>query len=242
MNNIVFITGASSDIGLELIKSFRQKCLILAHYNRSNAELLELSKIIKNELVTIQADLSIQEDIDDMLNNISSNYGIPNMIVHLASSPISNIRFKDLDWSQFEKEINISLKSAVIILNRFLPQLAKEKRGKVVIMLSSNVLGVPPKTLTHYTTIKYALLGLMRALASEYGEKNITINAVSPSMIETKFLMNINEKVVEASAYNNPLKRNANVKDIIPAIIFLLSEDSNYLNGVNLPITGGSIF
>ena len=109
-------------------------------------------------------------------------------------------------------------------------------------MLSSYVLGVPPKALTHYTTIKYALLGLVKSLASEYSDKNIQINAVSPSMIDTKFLDNINEKFVELNAYNHPLKRNATVDDIAPIIKMLISKESDYINGINIPVTGGSIF
>jgi 3-oxoacyl-[acyl-carrier protein] reductase len=61
-------------------------------------------------------------------------------------------------------------------------------------------------------------------------------------MIETKFLDNINEKLIELNAYNHPLKRNASVEDITPTIKLLLSEDSSYMSGINIPISGGGIF
>jgi 3-oxoacyl-[acyl-carrier protein] reductase len=109
-------------------------------------------------------------------------------------------------------------------------------------MLSSVVMNIPPKALTQYTTVKYALLGLVKSLASEYADKNIQINSISPSMVETKFLDNINEKLVELGAYNHPLKRNAIVRDITPIIKLLISKESDYMNGINIPITGGSIF
>ena len=120
--------------------------------------------------------------------------------------------------------------------------MAKFKQGKVVIMLSSEVINVPTKASTQYTTIKYALLGLVKSLASEYSDKNIQINALSPSMIETKFLDNMNKKLIELNAYNHPLKRNAHVNEITPIIKMLISEESDYINGVNIPITGGIIF
>ena len=66
--------------------------------------------------------------------------------------------------------------------------------------------------------------------------------SVSPSMIDTKFLNTINEKFVELNAYNHPLKRNAQVDDVTPVIKMLLSSDADYINGVNIPITAGSIF
>ncbi len=238
----ILIIGASSDIGMDLIKNLNEDILILAHYNSSDENLVKLSSQIKNTLVPLHADLSNESDINSFLDTIESNYGIPNKIVHLASPKFENIRFKDLTWDIFQNEINISLRSLVLILNRFLPKLAKEKRGKVVCMLSSVTLNVPPKALSHYTTIKYALLGLVKSLASEYADKNIQINAVSPSMVETKFLDNINEKLVELSAYNHPLKRNATVEDITPVIKLLLSRESGYMNGINIPITGGNIF
>jgi 3-oxoacyl-[acyl-carrier protein] reductase len=240
--DIILIIGASSDIGLNLIKNISDEALIIAHYNSSNGKLLELSKNINNELVTLKADLSKEDEIYKLLDVIESDYGVPNKIVHLAAVRIENIRFKDVEWNDFEKNINVTLKSAILILNRFLPKLSKLKRGKVVLMLSSCVLGVPPKALSHYITIKYAMLGLVKSLANEYSDKNIQINGISPSMVETKFLDNINEKLIELSAYNHPLKRNASVEDITPIIKILISNESNYINSVNIPITGGSVF
>jgi 3-oxoacyl-[acyl-carrier protein] reductase len=240
--DIILIIGASSDIGLNLIKNIDNEALVIAHYNSSNEQLLELSKNIDNELVTIKSDLSKEDEINKLLDVIESDYGVPNKIIHLAANKVENIRFKDVSWSDFEKDINISFKSTVLILNRFLPKMAKLRKGKVIIMLSSYVLGVPPKALTHYTTIKYALLGLVKSLASEYSDKNIQINAVSPSMIDTKFLDNINEKFIELNAYNHPLKRNATVDDIVPIIKMLISKESDYINGINIPLTGGGIF
>ncbi len=240
--NIILIIGASSDIGIDLINNIDEAALILAHYNSSNKRLLKLSDKIDNELVMIQADLSIEDETRLMIEDIEKTYGVPNKIIHLAAPKFANIRFKDINLDDFQRELEISLKSLVLILSKFLPILAKEKQGKVVCILSSVVLNIPPKALTQYTTVKYALLGLVKSLASEYADKNIQINSISPSMCDTKFLDNINDKFIELSAYNNPLKRNATVNDLTPIIKMLISSESDYINGVNIPITGGSIF
>lgn len=240
--NIILIIGASSDIGLNLIKNISEDAFIIAHYNSSDEKLLGLSKKITNELVTLKADLSKEHEIHGFIETVELNYGVPTKIIHLAAPKFENIRFKDIVWDGFQNDMNISLKSIVLILNRFLPKMAKLKQGKVVIMLSSVVINVPPKALTQYTTIKYAMLGLVKSLASEYAEKNIQINSVSPSMVETKFLDNINEKLVELTAYAHPLKRNAKIEEITPIIKMLISKESDYMNGINIPITGGSTF
>ena len=242
MNNIIFITGASSDIGIELIKSIVEECVIIAHYNSDISALLKLQKESVNKIIPIKADFSSNQSITEMLDKIEAEVGTPNKIIHLAAPKFENIRFKDVKWSCFGNEINVSLGSITIILNRFLPKMATVKSGRVITLLSSVVLGVPPKSLTQYTTVKYALLGLMKALATEYADKQITINCISPSMIDTKFLSLINDRIVELAAEAHPLKRNANVLDIIPCILMLMSDESAYINGVNIPITGGSNF
>ena len=242
MKNIIFITGASSDIGIALIKSIREKCFIIAHYNTNNAKLLKLQRDSENIIFPIKADFSSETDIIEMLDKIETEIGVPNKIVHLASQKTKNIRFKDDNWRDLQVHLNASLGSITMILNRFLPKMAQEKYGKIVCMLSSYTIGVPPKAMTQYVTVKYALLGLMRSLASEYATKHVTINCVSPSMINTKFLSDTNKRVVEINAESHPLKRIAEVNDVIPTIIMLLSDDSSYINGVNLPISGGSSF
>jgi len=240
--NLVLIIGASSDIGVGLIKEIGQNSLILAHCNKSKADLLNLSREIDSEMEIFKADLSVEKEVISMMDDIENRYGVPNAIVHLAAPKVENIRFNDICWDDFERNIEIGLKSAVLIFNRFLPAMSKRKHGKIVLMLSSYTLCVPPKALSHYIVSKYALLGLMKSLASEYSDKNIQINSVSPSMVNTKFLSNINEKLVELNAYNHPLKRNASVRDVVQIIQVLISSQSDYLNGVNIPITGGNVF
>ena len=115
--------------------------------------------------------------------------------------------------------------------------MAAENYGKIVFMLSSCTVGMPPNNLSEYTMVKYALLGMMKSIAVEYGDKGININAVSPAMIETKFVKNIGRKMREINAELNPRHRNLNVDDVIPAIMYLLSDESKFVNGINLSLS-----
>src|SRR6185437_4448338 len=92
----------------------------------------------------------------------------PQKIVHMPAPPLSYTRFKDLTWDRFQLELDVELRSIVQVLSSFAPRMANDRTGKIVFVLSSVCFGVPPKALVHYTTAKYALLGLMRALAAEY--------------------------------------------------------------------------
>ena len=119
--------------------------------------------------------------------------------------------------------------------------MAKNRYGKIVVMLSSVTKGLPPKYLSQYTTVKYALMGFLNALVSEYKEKGININAVSPTMVETSFLEKIDNRIVEMNAMNSGMKRNVKSEEVASAIDYLMSDEADYINGLNLGITGGDI-
>ena len=240
---VLLVLGASSDIGSKIIQSvYEENTIVLAHYNKSQEKVALLKKSLGENIVPIQADLSKEEGIFSMISFIEKNYSFPTKIVHLPAPKVNYVRFKDIIWKDFELFFSLQLKSIVLILNRFLPLMAKRKCGKVVFVLSSSTYNVPPKALSHYVTAKYGLLGLMKALASEYAEKGIQINAVSPSMVETAFLSEIPERLIEIESDLHPLKRNAQPNDIAPMVKLLLSNGSNFITGTNLPISGGGVF
>jgi 3-oxoacyl-[acyl-carrier protein] reductase len=115
----------------------------------------------------------------------------------------------------------------------------KEKYGRVVFMLTSNTVGIPAKYQSSYVTVKYALLGLMKALSAEYADKGITFNGVSPDMMETGFLDNIPDLIIEQNAQNSPLGRNIRIDEVIPVIEYMLSDRGAAMTGQNIAITGG---
>ncbi len=239
---ILLVTGASSDIGISLIKKISDGYdYIIAHYNRESEKLIELKKDLGEKLIPLKGDFKDENKTYDFVNSIKELNLIPTDIVHLPAGLVQNVKFSKLNWEDFKNDIDISLRSLVIILNNFLPIMAKNKYGKVIVMLTSYTKNIPPKYLANYVTSKYALLGLVKALANEYADKNIRINGVSPSMIETKFLKNIPELVVKQNALNSPTSKNLDVKDVIPIFEFLLSDGAACITGQNIAITNGNI-
>ncbi len=241
--SVVLVLGASSDIGREVIREIDDgTSLVLAHCNRNLEKLTHLQSEVRSTILPIQADLSRDEDVEAMLARIAGVCAYPQKIVHLPAPRMSYTRFKDVSWPTFQHEINVELRSIVMVLSKFLPLMAKDGGGKIVFMLSSVCHGTPPKALAHYTTTKYAILGLMKALAAEYADRHISINGVSPSMTDTSFLSELPAKLIELSAAAHPLKRNARPQDIAPVIKFLLSSDADYISGADILVTAGSVF
>ncbi len=239
---ILLVIGASSDVGIELIKEVAQEYdFILAHHIGDNEKLLSLKEKLGDKLILLYGNFLEEESTYQFVKEIKNTGKIPTHIVHLPAGKCENIKFSKMSWERFEKDMNIALRSLVIVLNNFLPIMAKKKEGKVVVMLTSYTLNIPPKFLSSYVTTKYALLGLVKALANEYAGKGITINGVSPSMMETKFLENIPELIVQQNALNSPTGKNLVVQDVIPTFKFLLSDGANCIIGQNIAITNGNL-
>lgn len=245
MNKTILILGASSEIGCSLLTTLieeNKEHKFLCHYHSSKEKLIEIQNKYPKSIELIQANLNADNEINHLSETVLNNFPVPDNIIFLASKPMTYTRFKDIVWEDFQDNLNIQLKSTVLILNKFLPLMAKRKSGKVIFLLSSVTNGIPPANLSPYITSKYATLGLLKSLSSDYVSKNIQINALSPSMIETKFLNNIPEKIVEIAAATHPLKRNACIQDVVPMISFLMSEKSDFITGQNIPINGGLYF
>ncbi len=240
-NKTLLVLGASSDVGCELIRAAADRYgTILAHYFHMNENLSALQSDLGEKLILLRADLSRRGETEAMTAQVRERGCLPEHIVHLAAPVCRNERFARCDVDgDFGYGIGTSVMSAVSILQAFLPAMAKKKYGRVVFMLTAYVEGKPPKYLSPYITAKYALLGLMKSLAAEYAEKGITVNGVSPEMMETRFLREIPELVVAQSAAASPLKRNLTTADVVPAFLYLLSEEAGCVTGQNLMITGG---
>lgn len=246
-NKVYLITGASSDVGMSFIESLEkelekkgQTATVIAHYASHAKELLTMKEKMKQlTLVLEQADFSQSQDVENMISRITGYCDCPDYILHFPASPLVYNRIKQLNWEDVLREMEIQVHSLGEIGKYFLPKMGKRKSGKVVVMLTACTIGMPPRFMSQYVITKYALLGLMKSMAIEFAEKGVNINGISPNMMETKFLDAIDEKFIEINRESSTMKRNVKVEEVVAAIHFLLSEGSDYMNGVNLNLTGG---
>jgi len=112
--------------------------------------------------------------------------------------------------------------------------------GSIVTILTQSVYDVPAPRLSAYVSAKMALWGLTRSLAAEYGPKGIRCNAVSPGLINTPFTSDVPVRFKQIEEAGNPLRRLCTVADIANAVAFLCGPEGSFINGINLPVTGGA--
>lgn len=237
---VLLVTGASSDIGSRLIgKVAANYEAVLAHYFHGEDVLDGMKKELGDRLVPLQADFTDLSSVEGMLRRIDGLGLVPDHIVHLPAQRVNAQKFHKTEAEQYMLGFTTSVMSIVLILKHFIPEMSRQRYGKILFMLTSFTLNAPPKYQAPYITVKYALLGLMRDIAREYAEKGIMVNGISPDMIETKFLSDMPELVIRQNAANSPMGRNLVAEDVVPAFEYLLSDGADAVTGQNLGVTGG---
>ena len=242
MNKVLLITGASSDVGMKLLREvYPEYGRLYLQYRTMNSAFENLIGELsdKADIVPLQADLSDMDSVLELTRRIKETEVLPDNIVHLAAPKANNKQFHKEKWDNFETGWEVGVHSIIAVLQAFLPSMVKQKYGRIVLMLTAYTQNNPPKFQTSYVTVKYALLGLMKSLSAEYADKGITVNGVSPGMMETKFLSALPELIIEQNRMNSPLGRNIYVEEVIPVIRHMLSDSGASMTGQNIIISGG---
>ena len=164
-------------------------------------------------------------------------------LVNTAASPIpSRELFTKTDPGQFIEYVAGELSALVRLSHAFVVKARKDRRAaSIVNMLTAYTLGMPPGKLSAYVTLKYAMLGLTLSLATDLAPHNIRVNAVSPSIAETRFTSDIPKRWLEMEAEASPMKRLVTPEDVAFVVVFLLSPEAGYITGVNIPVAGGGV-
>lgn len=238
------LLGGSSDVCLSFLENntWDDNDEVLAQYYKNGTSLKKMLEVLPCKLNIVQADFSSSDSIENFSRQIKEMKFVPSHILHAPAIPVENKRFTETDWEDVLMQLNVQCQSAFKIMQNVIKPMTKKKSGKIVFVLTSYTIGVPPKYLSSYIMTKYALMGLGKSLAAEYAEKNIQINMLSPSMMETKFLTKLHSSISEVSASKNPLKRNVFTKEVVSAIKYLFSDENTFITGANIPITGGENF
>ena len=240
---VALVLGGSGGIGFSaverlLIDGFQ----VCATYLKNKDELEKIFDRFNPSLIEIfQCDLSHEKNIDSLIKEISLLHGKIDVIVFTATSKLINHRILDLEWDEYTNHFDVQVKPVFFVVKSLSTQLKEKYKTKFIILLTEYCIGTPPKGLSHYVTSKYAAMGMAKTMAVELAQFGCTVNMISPGMVETPLLDNLPLKLIEITAYNNPLKRNAIPEDVSNLISFLASDKSDYLNGTNIVVNGGGV-
>lgn len=240
---VAVVTGASKGIGAEIAEQLAAAgASVVVNYSSSKAGADKVvAAITKNggKAVAVQADVSQPADVTKLFAETKKAYGKVDILVNNAGiyefSPLEAITPE-----HFHKQFNLNVLGLILATQEAAKLMGPE--GGSVINIASVVATLAPASTSVYSATKAAVVAINRSLAQELGPRKIRVNAVNPGLVETEgahgagIIESDFRKQIEAQT---PLGRIGKVGDIAPAVVFLASEDSSWVTGETLYISGG---
>lgn len=237
------VTGASRGIGRAIALALAAEGADVAvNYAGSEAAAKEVAAEIEamgRKAIVIQADIASNEMSTAMIDKVVAEFGRIDILVNNAGITRDGLlmRMKEEDW---DAVLNTNLKGVFNCTKSAVKYMMKQKSGKIVSI--SSVVGLMGNAgQANYAAAKAGVIGFTKAVAKEVAARGITVNAVAPGFIKTDMTSVLSEKVVENLIAGIPLNRLGESEDIAKAVVFLVSDDANYITGQTLHVDGGMV-
>ena len=236
-NKNIIVTGATGGIGNSIIKKmYENGANVLA--SGTNIEKLEKIKKTFNNVKILSFDISQSDSIENFIEDASKELGASlDCIVNNAGITQDNLAIR-MSLDEWKKVIDINLTSTFLMCKFAIKKMLKNKKGKII-NISSVVGHTGNLGQSNYTASKAGIVAMSKSLAIEYAKKNININCVSPGFIKTTMTDKIDEKFKDIIISKIPSARLGEPEDIANAVLFLASNQSDYINGETLHVNGG---
>ena len=235
-NKNIIVTGASGGIGNSIVEKLNE-CGANVLASGTRLEKLEELKNKFNKIKILKFDISQSDKIEEFIDDAANQLGGLDCIVNNAGITQDNLAIR-MSIDEWKKVIDINLTSTFLMSKFAIKKMLKNKKGKII-----NITSVVGHTgnlgQANYTASKAGLVAMSKSLAIEYAKKNINVNCISPGFIKTAMTDKIDEKFKEVIVSKIPSARLGEPEDIANAVLFLASDNSNYINGETLHVNGG---
>ncbi len=239
---IVIVTGGSSGIGLATAKRFVDEGAHIVITGRREKELKEAAAFIKTNVTTVVGDVSRLDDLDRLFAVVKEKHGhIDVLFANAGAGTVAPLAVAT--EAQYDQTFDVNVKGMFFTVQKALPLF---KDGGSIILNSSvsNVMGLP--MFTAYAASKAAVRSFARGWAMELKDRRIRVNCMSPGAIDTPALATTTgltaeqaEQAVAQFTTQIPMGRRGTPEEIAAAVTFLASDESSYINGVDLAVDGG---
>ena len=233
----VLVTGGASGLGYAITKQLLGSGdFVYFTYLRAKEKAAELQSQFPSQCFGLECDFQSGQSIGSLTEAISE-WDLE-ALVNNALPPMQIQQFQKTAIKDFGESFNSSVLPVLEITQACITQFRKKRAGKVINILTSYLLNRPPLGLSSYTANKAYLLAISKALLVENAKFGITINNISPSMMLTNLVNDIDERILEMAAESNLMGRLIRVDEVAQSVEFLL-KSSPHINGMNLVLNGG---
>jgi len=257
-NRVAIVTGGSKGIGYGCADALAAEGCDVVICARHEDELTEAAADLEGHGGTVKAvvaDLTIDEDIDRLVDATIDAFGTVDILVNNAGTVGEPGPLEEVSTQEWRDLFELNLFAVVALTRTVIPYMKEQGWGRVINISSEN--GEQPyPDMIHYSASKGALNNFSKALSKQYAEDGILVNTVSPAFIETPLVENMMEQTaaeqgiskkeaIEAFLDKNrpyiELRRPGQIDEVGPLVAFLASEQASFINGANYRVDGGSV-
>ncbi|MBQ6494667.1 MAG: 3-oxoacyl-ACP reductase FabG [Bacilli bacterium] len=242
MNKVVLITGASRGIGKSTATEFaKNNYNIVINYNNNKEAAEDLKNKLKSkyniECLAIKADVSNEQEVDNMIEDVINTFGRIDVLVNNAGIAQDTL-LEDKTKEMFQKTLNINLIGTFLVSKKVSKYMLKEKKGCIINISSTNGIDTYYPYSIDYDASKAGVISLTKNLAVELAPY-IRVNSVAPGWVNTEMNKDLDKEFINKETKKILLNRFANPEEIAKVIYFLASDSASYINGEIIKVDGG---
>jgi 3-oxoacyl-[acyl-carrier protein] reductase len=200
--------------------------------------------VLKNggRATAVKMDVSNEESVKGGFSTIVGSFGGIDVLVNNAALTPPRIPFDEITIEQWDMMMNVNLKGTWLTTKNVLPFLKARGKGKIINITSTLAIKGGPYE-AHYSASKAGVLNLTKTFAQELGQYNITVNAIAPGLTVTETTKKFyGQEIFEASASRRSIKRIEYPDDVVGTMVFLVSDESDFITGQTIIVSGGDYF
>lgn len=241
--SIAVVTGASGGIGAEIAKRLAQDGFSVALIYNRNAEKAQKTAdeitLSGGSAKTYKCDVRDSSEITSAIEAIERDFGEISVLVNNAGISEQKL-LTDITDSDWENMISTNLSGAFYFCRAVLTYFIHRKSGRII-NISSMWGETGGSCEVHYSAAKAGLIGLTKALAKEVAPSGITVNAVSPGVINTEMVTKLGKDTVDMLREEIPVMRLGTPEDVANAVSFLADDRASYITGQIISVNGGIV-
>jgi len=241
-DRVAIVTGAGHGIGRAYARRLAEEGakLVIAEIDGAAAE--EVAAELGG--LGVQTDVSDEKSAGEMARRTIERFGRIDILVNnaaiFATVPMSRAPFDQIDPEEWDRMMAVNLRGTWLASRAVIPQMRKQRYGKIINISSGTALKGSASRI-HYVTSKAGILGFTKTLAMEVGKDNICVNCIAPgSTLSEENPDDALLKYRQAAAATRALQRLQTPEDLVGAIAFFASPDSDFITGQTLVVDGGA--
>ena len=240
---VVIVTGGARGLGKAFCSRMAEegaKVVVADILDKEAQQTAEEIRTKGGSAISLRVDVTSEEDTLRMAEEAVKQFGRIDILVNNAAMVYGITRkpFTEIPAAEWDKLMTVNLKGPFLCCRAVFPQMKKQGKGKII-NVSSETAFTGSKDFIHYVTSKAGIVGFTRALAAEVGGYGICVNTMAPGFTDTEAGRTLTDDITKYDVSRTPLGRLEQPNDLVGAVMFLSSAESDFITGQALVVDGG---